>query len=152
MVTNINFHLTISIHCQEIMLWELIKWSPKIKYFDLLSNYLKSFYKEMCRGQFEEFVCGYWGLSCYKAIILSFQIFARFRCVICPPSRCFCTMRPFRAKGHVFKTKCCKLTKYSSTRKKIKTFFQSVYVKARQTQEPWQAIISLIRFLAFCNV
>ena len=28
-VTNINLLLTISIHCQEIRLWELIKWSPK---------------------------------------------------------------------------------------------------------------------------
>ena len=38
MVTNINFLLTISIDCQEIRLWELIKWSSKRKCFDLLSN------------------------------------------------------------------------------------------------------------------
>ena len=35
MVTNINFLLTISIHCQEIRLWELIKWSPKKKWTHL---------------------------------------------------------------------------------------------------------------------
>ena len=37
MVTDINFLLMIPIHCQEIRFWELIKWSPKRKYFDLLS-------------------------------------------------------------------------------------------------------------------
>ena len=62
-VTNINFLLTISIHCQEIRLWELLKWSPKRKCFDLLSNSLNSFFKEMYRDQFGEFVCGYWGLK-----------------------------------------------------------------------------------------
>ena len=40
MVTNINFSLTISIHCQEKWLWELIKWSPKRTCFDLLFNSL----------------------------------------------------------------------------------------------------------------
>ena len=30
LVTNINFLLTISIHCQEIRLWLLIKWSPRV--------------------------------------------------------------------------------------------------------------------------
>ena len=28
-VNNINLLLTISIHCQEIRLWELLKWSPR---------------------------------------------------------------------------------------------------------------------------
>ena len=37
-MTNINFLLKISIQCQEIRLWELIKWSPKRKCFDLFSN------------------------------------------------------------------------------------------------------------------
>ena len=40
-----------------------IKWSPKRKYFDLLSNSLNSFFKEMYRDQFGEFVRGYWGLK-----------------------------------------------------------------------------------------
>ena len=39
-VTNTNFLLTFSIYNQEKRLWELIKWSPKGKYFDLLSNSL----------------------------------------------------------------------------------------------------------------
>ena len=34
-----------------------------IKCFDLLSNSLNSFFKEMFRDQFGEFVCGYWGLK-----------------------------------------------------------------------------------------
>ena len=62
-VTNSNFLLTISIYFHEMRLWELIKWSPKRKYFDLLSNSLNLFLKEMYRDQFEEFVCGYWGLK-----------------------------------------------------------------------------------------
>ena len=66
MVTNINFLLTISIQCQEIRLWELIKWWPKRKCFDLLSNCLNSFFKEMYRDQFGEFACGYWGLKGQK--------------------------------------------------------------------------------------
>ena len=44
-------------------LWQLIKWSTMRKYFDLLSNSLNSFFKEMYRDQFGEFVCGYWGLK-----------------------------------------------------------------------------------------
>ena len=39
-VSNSKFLLTIFIHYHEIRLWELIKWSPKSKYFDLLSNSL----------------------------------------------------------------------------------------------------------------
>ena len=49
-MTNINFLLTISIQCQEIRLWELIKWSPKRKCYDLLSNPLNLFCKEMYRS------------------------------------------------------------------------------------------------------
>ena len=60
-VSNVNFLLTISIQCQEIRLWELIKWSPKGKCLDLLSNSLNLFLKEMYRYQFGEFVRGYWG-------------------------------------------------------------------------------------------
>ena len=44
-------------------LWEFIKWSHKRKCLDLLSNSLNSFFKEMYRDQFGEFVCGYWGLK-----------------------------------------------------------------------------------------
>ena len=44
-------------------LWELIKWSPKKKCLDLLSNSLDSFFKEMYGDQFGELVCGYWGLK-----------------------------------------------------------------------------------------
>ena len=57
-VTNVNFLLMISIECQAIRLWELIKWSPKGKCLDLLSNSLDLFLKEMYRDQFGEFVCG----------------------------------------------------------------------------------------------
>ena len=57
------FLLTISIQCQEIRLWELIKWSPKRNCFDLLSNSLNLFFKEMYKDQFGEFACGYWGLK-----------------------------------------------------------------------------------------
>ena len=45
MVTIINFLLMMPIHCHEIRLWELIKWSPKRKCFDLLSNSLNTFRK-----------------------------------------------------------------------------------------------------------
>ena len=58
-VTNINFLLTIPIHCQKKRLWELVKWSPKKNGPDLLSNSLKSFFKEIYIDQFGEFVCGY---------------------------------------------------------------------------------------------
>ena len=44
-------------------LWELIKWSPKQKCLDLLTNSLNSFFKEMYGDQFGEFICGYWGLK-----------------------------------------------------------------------------------------
>ena len=66
MVTNTNFLLTISIPCQEIRLWELMKWSLKRKCFDLLSNSLNLFFKEMYRDQFGELVCGYCGLLVWK--------------------------------------------------------------------------------------
>ena len=45
-VTNINFLLTISICYQEKWLWELIKWSPKKKFFDLLPNSLNYFLRK----------------------------------------------------------------------------------------------------------
>ena len=62
-VTKIHFLLTISIHCQEIRLWRVIKWSPKRKCLDHLSNSLNTFFKEMSGDQFGEFVCGYWGFK-----------------------------------------------------------------------------------------
>ena len=63
-VTNINFLLLmIPIQCQEVRLWELIKWSPKRKCFDLLSNSLDSFFKELYRDHWGEFVWGYWDLK-----------------------------------------------------------------------------------------
>ena len=55
--------------------------------------------------------------------------FSRSHCVVCPPARCFCTMKPFRAKGTLelqsWKKKCwdtlnvsrCKLMKMSATLK-----------------------------------
>ena len=61
MVTNINFLQTISIHCQEKRLWELLKWSPKRKCLDLLLNSLNNFLQEMNGDLFGEFVFGYWG-------------------------------------------------------------------------------------------
>ena len=39
MVTNINFLLTISIHCQEIMLWELIKRDNALIFYQILSTH-----------------------------------------------------------------------------------------------------------------
>ena len=68
MVTDINFLLMIPIHCQEIRLWELIKWSPKRKCFDLSSNSLNTFFKEIYRDQLGELVSGYWGLKGYKKV------------------------------------------------------------------------------------
>ena len=55
-VTNTNFLLTISIYYQEIRLWELIKWSPKRKSFDLYQILSTYPFKEMYRDQFDEFV------------------------------------------------------------------------------------------------
>ena len=63
MVTKINFLLTIPIPCQEIRFWELMKWSLKRKWFDLLSNSLNFPFKEIYRDQFGELVCGFWGLK-----------------------------------------------------------------------------------------
>ena len=63
MVTNINFLQTISIHCQEKRLWELLKWSPKRKCLDLLLNSFNNFLQEMYGDLFGEFVFGYWGLK-----------------------------------------------------------------------------------------
>ena len=54
MVTKINFLLTIPIPCQEIRFWELMKWSLKRKWFDLLSNSLNFPFKEIYRDQFGE--------------------------------------------------------------------------------------------------
>ena len=62
-VTNINLLLTMSIHCQEIRLWAL-KWSPKKKCFDLLSNSVNLFFKEMYRDQgICMWILGHKGLS-----------------------------------------------------------------------------------------
>ena len=63
MVTNINFLQTISIHCQEKRLWELLKWSLKRKCLDLLLNSFNNFLQEMYGDLFGEFVFGYWGLK-----------------------------------------------------------------------------------------
>ena len=71
--TNSNFLLTMSKPYHEMRLWELIKWSPKRKYFDLLSNSLNSFFKEIYRDEFREFVCGYWGLKGSKSAESSYH-------------------------------------------------------------------------------
>ena len=53
-VININFLLIIPIHYQKKRLWDLIKWSALArKCFDLLSNSLNYFFKEMYRDQLE---------------------------------------------------------------------------------------------------
>ena len=62
-VTNINFLLTISIHRQEIRLWELTKWSPKRKYLDLLSNSLNLFFKERPLWRIRMWILGLKGLK-----------------------------------------------------------------------------------------
>ena len=46
-----NFFLTVSVHCQEIRLWELTKWLPKRKCLDLWTNSLNSFFNEMYGDQ-----------------------------------------------------------------------------------------------------
>ena len=89
-MTNINFLLTISIQCQEISLWEVIKWSPKRKCLDLLSNSLNAFFKEMYRDQFGEFVCGYQCFSnqvyitCLKFTVVGHITFIWISCWVCP--------------------------------------------------------------------
>ena len=40
-----------------------MKWSPKRKCFEFLSNSLNLFFMEMFGHQFGEFVCGYWCLK-----------------------------------------------------------------------------------------
>ena len=79
-VTNINFLLTISVHNQKKRLWESIKWSPKGKCFDLLSNSLNSFFNKMYGDQTGEFVSGYWGL--FNNIIWIFQSFQSFKVLL----------------------------------------------------------------------
>ena len=39
-------------------LWEFLKWSPKEKLFDLLSNSLNEFFNKMYVDQFGEFLSG----------------------------------------------------------------------------------------------
>ena len=41
----------------------VIKMITKKKCFDLLSNSLNYFFKEMYKGQYGEFICGYRGLK-----------------------------------------------------------------------------------------
>ena len=50
-VTKVNFLLTVYIHNQEKMLWELMKWSPDGKGFDLQTNSLNQFFEEMYGAQ-----------------------------------------------------------------------------------------------------
>ena len=59
----INFLKTISLNNQENKSGELMKWSPKRKCFEFLSNSRNLFFMEMYRHQFGEYVCGYWGLK-----------------------------------------------------------------------------------------
>ena len=66
-VTNINFLLTTLIRNQEKRVGEFIKWSPKGKCFDLWTNSLNQFLKEMYRDQFGEFVRESWALKCKQA-------------------------------------------------------------------------------------
>ena len=44
------------------------KMITKRKIFDLSSNSLNWFYKEMYKDQSGEFVCGYWGLKGWKSV------------------------------------------------------------------------------------
>ena len=60
-VTNMNFLLTISSHYQERRLWEVIKWSWRGRFFDLLLDSLHLLFQEMYRDHCGEFVCGYRG-------------------------------------------------------------------------------------------
>ena len=45
------------------MIMRVIKMITKKKCFDLLSNSLNYFFKEMYKGQYGEFICGYQGLK-----------------------------------------------------------------------------------------
>ena len=45
------------------MIMRVNKMITKEKCFDLLSNSLNYFFKEMYEGQYGEFICGYWGLE-----------------------------------------------------------------------------------------
>ena len=45
------------------MVMRINKMITKEKMLDLLSNSLYLFFMKMCRDQFGEFVCGYWGLK-----------------------------------------------------------------------------------------
>ena len=45
------------------MIMRVDKMITKKKCFDLLSNSLNYFFKEMYEGQYGEFICGYWGLK-----------------------------------------------------------------------------------------
>ena len=45
------------------MSWELIKWSRDETSFDLQTNSLNQFFKEMYVDQSGELVFGYWGLK-----------------------------------------------------------------------------------------
>ena len=64
-MTKVNFLLTISIHYQKKRLLDLIKWSPQGKCFDLLSNSLNLFFKEMYGDQFGAFVSEYFQILDY---------------------------------------------------------------------------------------
>ena len=61
-MTKVNFLLTLSVHSLEKIWWELTKWSADVKSFDLQTNSLNQFFKEMYVDQSGEFVFGYWGL------------------------------------------------------------------------------------------
>ena len=45
---------------REEKLWEIIRWSPEGKYFDLLKTSLNLFLREMKGGQFREFTSRSW--------------------------------------------------------------------------------------------
>ena len=50
------------------MLWEFIKWSPDGKSFDLQTNSLNQFFREMYGDQSGELVFEYWGLKSLTVI------------------------------------------------------------------------------------
>ena len=59
-----TFSASVSSREEVMKICEMI--TIKGKYFELLSNSLNSFFKEMYEDQFGEFVCGYFGLKGLK--------------------------------------------------------------------------------------
>ena len=54
---------------REKKLWEMIRWSPEGKFFDLLRISLDLFIRELMGGQFREFAFRSWSLKGWKGCL-----------------------------------------------------------------------------------